>query len=212
MKKKMIWAGLFLALFFAMLPMAQMVVAHAEVHGVMNTDGSFTADVVDPAPAIAVTSAATVPAGSPVAIPVTSTEGGHWWSGLLSTVLAAVLAGLTALITWMSNNLKTWIQQKASEQSTKESAAWYATALYLARIGIGYAKDKVGPDSTKGTEIKLEALKWLKARLAALDKDILDPRKNPNIDDTLMGFIGAAYSLPFEAVSPLQTAPALKQA
>lgn len=219
MKKKMAWAGIFLALFFVMLPAAQMVVAHAEVHGTMHDDGSFT---VDPYPVSAVSAPVaaptlsaggigmTVPAGSPAAVPVTNTEGGHWWSGLLSTVLAALAAGLTALITWVSKNAKDWIAQKASEQSTKESAAWYMTAIYFAKIAVNFAKNKYGSGTPTQMEIVASAKKWLKDRLAALDPDILDPKKNPDLDGILEGLILAVYNLPFEVASPLVAAPASK--
>lgn len=212
MRKKMIWAGIFMALFFAMLPAAQMVVAHAEIHGTMNADGSFTADG---SPTLAPTSTPTgvgmtVPAGSPAAVPVTNTEGGHWWSGLLSTVLAALAAGLTALIGWVSKNAKDWISQKASEQSTKESAAWYMTAIYFAKIAVNFAKNKYGSGTPVQADIVAAAKKWLRDRLSALDPDILDPKKNPDLDGILEGLILAVYNLPFEVASPLVAAPGSK--
>lgn len=141
-------------------------------------------------------------------VPVIPAEPGHWWSGLLSTILAAVLAGLTALITWMSNNAKKWIQQKASEQNTKESAAWYATALYLAGIAVKFAYDKYGPDTSKASDLRREASNFLKARLIAIDKEIL--MKNPNLDSLIDGFISAAYTDVFKVVSPLASAPGSK--
>ena len=193
--------GTWFVLFALFAPIS---IAIADTHGTMMPDGTFVADPT--ATTVAAPVVATVPAVNSPATPTTDADGGHWWSGLLATVLAAVAAGLTALITWMSNNVKTWIQQKASEQNTKESAAWYATALYLAGIAVRYAHDKYGPDTSKGDELRREAAKFLKERLVAIDKDIIV--KNPSIDSLIDGFVRAAYTEAFKAVSPL--APGLE--
>ena len=140
--------------------------------------------------------------------PVISADGGHWWSGLLATVLSAVAAALTALLAWLSNNAKTWIQQKASEQNTKESAAWYATAIYLAGIAVKFAYDKFGPDTEKAADLRKEAATFLKARLVAIDKDIII--KNPALDSLIDGLVSAAYTDIFKVVSPLASGPGPK--
>ena len=144
-------------------------------------------------------------------IPVVPVPQGHWWSGLASTVITAAIAGLTALIAWLTNNIKSYFKQKASEANTKESAAWYGTAVFLARMAVNAAKNKLGPGTATQDQVVDKAVKFLKDRLAAIDKDILDPVKNPKLDELLEGLVLSVYNLPFEVSAPLVQAPALKQ-
>lgn len=205
-KNRMLWT--WLVLFALMAPFAiGASVALAETHGTMMPDGSF---IADPATAPVDHVGIGVATGSPSAIPITNTDGGHWWSGLLATVLSAAATGLTALLAWLSNNAKKWVQQKASEANTKESAAWYATALYLAGIAVRFAYDKYGPETAKAHELRKEAARFLKDRLIAIDKDIV--LKNPQLDSLIDGFVRAAYTDFFKVVSPLASAPELKPA
>lgn len=127
---------------------------------------------------------------------------------ILNAAIPILVAGLTALLAWLSNNLKTWISQQASKANTAESAAWYATALNLAGIAVRFAESKFGPDTGNGAEKQKEASQWLKQRLIAIDPQIVD--KTPNLDLLIDGFIGAAYHDAFVAVSPLATGPAAK--
>lgn len=203
-KNRMLWT--WLVLFALTAPFAiGASIALAETHGTMMPDGSFIADPVATAPPVA-----TVPAVGTPATPTTNADGGHWWSGLLATVLSAAAAGLTALLAWLSNNAKNWVKQKASEANTKESAAWYATALYLAGIAVRFAYDKYGPETAKAEELRKEAARFLKDRLIAIDKDIV--LKNPQLDSLIDGFVRAAYTDVFKVVSPLSSAPELKPA
>lgn len=127
---------------------------------------------------------------------------------ILNAALPMLLAGLTALLAWISKNAKNWIAQQASKANTAESAAWYATALSLAGVAVRYAESKYGPDTGKGIEKQKEAAEWLKQRLVAIDPDIL--LKTPNLNTLIDGFIGAAYQDAFELVSPLEISPAAK--
>ena len=216
MKKMM---GIWMVLFAVFLPLTIGGMAMAETHGTMMPDGSFIADQpgfsatpgVVAAPVVPIAAVATIPAPGSPATPTTNADGGHWWSGLLATVLAALASGLTALMAWMSNNAKTWIRQKASEANTKESAAWYATAMYLAGIAVKFAYDKYGKDDAKAEMMIKEASDYLMDRLRAIDKDIADPVKNPRMRETIEGLIRAARTEFFNALSPLAPGLAPKQ-
>lgn len=124
---------------------------------------------------------------------------------LLSAVLAAIIAGATALLGWVSKNIKTWVAQKASEANTKESAAWYGTAFMLAGIAVRFAETKFGPDSGSGKEKKRAAVEWLSDRVRAIDKTFFE--KTPNADRMIESFIDAAYAEAFNIVSPLAKTP-----
>ena len=123
---------------------------------------------------------------------------------ILNSIIPVLLAGLTALLAWVSKNIKTWIAQKASEANTSESAAWYVTAMNLAGIAVKYAETKFGKDTATGEKKRAEAVSWLKARLYSID-----PKMKIN-DSDLAAFVDAAYHDVFVAVSPLVPSPASK--
>lgn len=198
MNKMKMWL---LVLALVACPMAlQTQNVQAQTHGTMNEDGAFVPDVVAGALTPGTLSVSAAPA-------LPAEASGKWWSGLLSTVLSALIAGLTALIAWMGRNAKQWVAQKASEASTKESAAWYSTAMYLAGIAVRFAYDKYGKDETKNEHFIKDASDYLLDRLRAIDKDIADPVKNPRMRENIEGLVRAARAELFNTLSPL--APSL---
>lgn len=141
--------------------------------------------------------AVNVASGATVVVPPTDTL-----HQILNTVLTLILSGLTAMVAWATPKIQTWIKQKASEANTKESNAWYGTALSLAGIAVRYAETKFGADTGTGMKKRQEAFDWFKARLLAIDPKM-------KIDDAaLYGFIDAAYHSVFVALSPLGTGAA----
>ena len=104
-----------------------------------------------------------------VSATVVATDTSDPFHAALNTVIPLILTGLTAFFAWVSKHLRTWIKQKASEANTKESAAWYGTALMLAGIAVRAAESKYGPDTDRGQEKADMAADWLKNRLLAID-------------------------------------------
>lgn len=199
-KNRMLWT--WLVLFALTAPIAiGASVALAETHGTMMPDGSFIAD--QPVSTATITSSTLSHADPAPAVP----DNSPWWMKLLApfiaTLATTLVAGLTAILAWVTNNIKTFFAQKASEANTKESAAWYKTALFAAGMAVRYAESKFGPDTAKGQEKQKEAAGWLKERLVAIDPSIKTKMAAGEFDKLVDGLVGAAYHDAFEAVSPL---------
>lgn len=142
-----------------------------------------------------------MPAFADTATAIVSPEPADPFHMVLNSVVPAILTALAAFVAWVSKHLKTWIVQKASEANTKESAAWYGTALMLAGIAVRAAEAKYGPDTDRGQEKADMAADWLKNRLLAIDPKLKIK------DSDIRGFVHAAYAEAFGLVTPLVSGP-----
>lgn len=116
---------------------------------------------------------------------------------IINSVIPIVIAGLTAILAWISKTVKSWLSKAAADSKTSESSKFYALAFNLAGMAVKLAETKFGPDSGTGMKKRQEAVDWLRARLQAVDPKIKIS------DNDLNGFVDAAYHDVFAAVSPL---------